>query len=57
MTHIAVQEADPLHAYQISKRANSRRVMTEAVRWSKRGARVNTISPGWERVTWTMVDR
>lgn len=37
---------DPLNAYQISKRANSLRVMAEAVRWGKRGARVNTISPG-----------
>ena len=37
---------DPLHAYQISKRGNSLRVMAEAVRWGKRGARVNTISPG-----------
>lgn len=37
---------DSLHAYQISKRANSLRVMAEAVRWGKRGARVNTISPG-----------
>jgi NAD(P)-dependent dehydrogenase (short-subunit alcohol dehydrogenase family) len=37
---------DPLHAYQISKRANSLRVMAEAVRWGKRGARINTISPG-----------
>jgi NAD(P)-dependent dehydrogenase (short-subunit alcohol dehydrogenase family) len=35
-----------LHAYQISKRGNSLRVMAEAVRWAKRGARVNTISPG-----------
>src|SRR5713226_5496114 len=40
------QVTDPLHAYQISKRANSLRVMAEAVRWGKRGARVNTISPG-----------
>ena len=40
------QVADSLHAYQISKRGNSLRVMAEAVRWSKRGARVNTISPG-----------
>lgn len=37
---------DPLDAYQISKRANSLRVMAEAVRWARRGARVNTISPG-----------
>ncbi|MDB5102896.1 MAG: short-chain dehydrogenase [Fibrobacteres bacterium] len=37
---------DPLYAYQISKRGNSLRVMAEAVRWGKRGARVNTISPG-----------
>ena len=37
---------DPLNAYQISKRANSLRVMAEAVHWGKRGARVNTISPG-----------
>lgn len=40
------QMKDPLHAYQISKRGNSLRVMAEAVRWGKRGARVNTISPG-----------
>jgi len=37
---------DSLHAYQVSKRANSLRVMAEAVRWGKRGARVNTLSPG-----------
>lgn len=40
------QVKDPLHAYQVSKRGNSLRVMAEAVRWGKRGARVNTISPG-----------
>jgi len=40
------QVNDSLHAYQISKRGNSLRVMAEAVRWGKRGARVNTISPG-----------
>jgi NAD(P)-dependent dehydrogenase (short-subunit alcohol dehydrogenase family) len=40
------QVRDSLHAYQISKRGNSLRVMSEAVRWGKRGARVNTISPG-----------
>lgn len=40
------QVTDSLRAYQISKRANSLRVMAEAVRWGKRGARVNAISPG-----------
>jgi NAD(P)-dependent dehydrogenase (short-subunit alcohol dehydrogenase family) len=40
------QVKDSLHAYQISKRGNSLRVMAEAVRWGMRGARVNTISPG-----------
>ena len=37
---------DSLHAYQLSKRGNSLRVMSEAVRWGKSGARINTISPG-----------
>jgi NAD(P)-dependent dehydrogenase (short-subunit alcohol dehydrogenase family) len=37
---------DSLHAYQLSKRGNALRVMAEAVRWGRRGARVNTISPG-----------
>jgi NAD(P)-dependent dehydrogenase (short-subunit alcohol dehydrogenase family) len=40
------QVRDSLHAYQLSKRGNSLRVMAEAVKWSKRGARINTISPG-----------
>jgi NAD(P)-dependent dehydrogenase (short-subunit alcohol dehydrogenase family) len=40
------QVRDSLHAYQLSKRGNSLRVMAEAVRWGKRGGRVNTISPG-----------
>jgi NAD(P)-dependent dehydrogenase (short-subunit alcohol dehydrogenase family) len=40
------QIKDTLHAYQISKRCNSLRVMAETVRWGKRGARINTISPG-----------
>jgi NAD(P)-dependent dehydrogenase (short-subunit alcohol dehydrogenase family) len=40
------QVTDPLNAYQLAKRGNSLRVMAEAVRWGKRGARVNTISPG-----------
>jgi NAD(P)-dependent dehydrogenase (short-subunit alcohol dehydrogenase family) len=37
---------DTLHAYQLSKRGNSLRVMAEAIRWGRRGARINTISPG-----------
>ncbi|MCU1372150.1 MAG: fabG3 [Ilumatobacteraceae bacterium] len=40
------QVTDPLHAYQLAKRANALRVKAEAVRWAERGARVNTISPG-----------
>jgi NAD(P)-dependent dehydrogenase (short-subunit alcohol dehydrogenase family) len=36
---------DSLYAYQLSKRGNALRVMAEAVRWGRRGARVNTISP------------
>jgi NAD(P)-dependent dehydrogenase (short-subunit alcohol dehydrogenase family) len=40
------QVTDPLHAYQLAKRGNAVRVMAEAVRWGKRGARVNTISVG-----------
>jgi NAD(P)-dependent dehydrogenase (short-subunit alcohol dehydrogenase family) len=40
------QVTDSLHAYQLAKRGNSLRVMAESVRWGKRGARVNTISPG-----------
>ena len=31
---------EPLHAYQLSKRGNSLRVMAEAVRWGKGSARV-----------------
>lgn len=40
------QIIDRLHAYQLAKRGNALRVMAEAVRWAKRGARINTISPG-----------
>jgi NAD(P)-dependent dehydrogenase (short-subunit alcohol dehydrogenase family) len=40
------QVTDSLHAYQLAKRGNSLRVKAEAVRWGKRGARLNTISPG-----------
>ncbi len=37
---------DTLHAYQLAKRCNEKRVMYEAVKWGARGARVNSISPG-----------
>lgn len=37
---------DTLHAYQLAKRCNVKRVMAESVKWGKRGARINSISPG-----------
>lgn len=37
---------DTLHAYQLAKRCNEKRVMAEAVKWGKRGARLNAIAPG-----------
>ena len=37
---------DTLHAYQMAKRCNEKRVMYEAVRWGERGARLNDIAPG-----------
>ena len=37
---------DTLHAYQLAKRANEKRVMYECVRWGERGARINDIAPG-----------
>ena len=37
---------DTLHAYQLAKRCNEKRVEAEAVRWGERGARVNAIAPG-----------
>lgn len=37
---------DTLHAYQIAKRCNGKRVMAEAIKWGERGARINCISPG-----------
>ena len=38
--------SDTLKAYQYSKRCNVLRVMYEATRWGKRGATINSISPG-----------
>lgn len=37
---------DTLHAYQLAKRCNEKRVMYESVRWGEKGARINSISPG-----------
>lgn len=37
---------DTLHAYQMAKRCNEKRVMAESVKWGEKGARVNSISPG-----------
>ena len=37
---------DTLHAYQLAKRCNEKRMMYEAVRWGERGARINDIAPG-----------
>ena len=37
---------DTLHAYQLAKRCNEKRVMAESVKWGRRGARINSISPG-----------
>ncbi len=37
---------DTLHAYQLAKRCNEKRVMAESVRWGEKGARINSISPG-----------
>lgn len=37
---------DTLHAYQMAKRCNEKRVMAEAVKWGEKGARINDIAPG-----------
>lgn len=37
---------DTLHAYQLAKRCNEKRVMAQAVEWGSRGARLNAIAPG-----------
>lgn len=40
------QIRDTLHAYQMAKRCNEKRVMAESVKWGERGARLNDIAPG-----------
>ena len=37
---------DTLHAYQMAKRCNEKRVMAQSVEWGKHGARLNDIAPG-----------
>jgi NAD(P)-dependent dehydrogenase (short-subunit alcohol dehydrogenase family) len=37
---------DTLHAYQLAKRCNEKRVMAQSVEWGKRGARLNAVAPG-----------
>jgi NAD(P)-dependent dehydrogenase (short-subunit alcohol dehydrogenase family) len=37
---------DTLHAYQMAKRCNEKRVMFESIRWGEKSARINSISPG-----------
>lgn len=37
---------DSLHAYQLAKRCNEKRVMAQSVEWGKKGARINAIAPG-----------
>lgn len=37
---------DTLHAYQLAKRCNEKRVMAESVKWGEREARINAIAPG-----------
>ena len=40
------QIKDTLHAYQLAKRCNEKRVMGQSVEWGKRKARINAIAPG-----------
>lgn len=37
---------DTLHAYQMAKRCNEKRVMAQSIQWAKRHARINAIAPG-----------
>lgn len=40
------QIENSLHAYQLAKRANEKRVMGQSVIWGEKGARLNAIAPG-----------
>lgn len=37
---------DTLHAYQLAKRCNEKRVMAQSVKWGEKDARINAIAPG-----------
>lgn len=37
---------DSLHAYQLAKRCNEKRIMAQSVEWGRKGARLNAIAPG-----------
>lgn len=37
---------DTLHAYQLAKRCNEKRVMAESVKWGEHGARLNAVASG-----------
>ena len=46
---------DTLHAYQMAKRCNEKRVMAESVKWGEKGARINSISPGIIVTHWQLM--
>ncbi len=43
---------DTLHAYQMAKRCNVKRVMAESVKWGEKSVRINSISPGLSLRRW-----
>ena len=43
---------DTLHAYQLAKRCNEKRVMAQAVEWGKRGARLMILPPASSSRLW-----
>ena len=43
---------DTLHAYQMAKRCNEKRITAQAVEWGERGARLNDIAPASSSRRW-----
>src|SRR3546814_11113613 len=43
---LGIRRFAPVEAYCLSKRGNQLRVNAAALRWGKRGARINSVSPG-----------